>query len=107
MRNPHQPHRPVWSEGQWPYGPPPLPPAHLRKRPSRAKAWLTHGGTAFAALIAGALVAAVGICGSGEVEAGTDTGAAVPTPTATATGTAKAAPAPAVTRRSRPSLRRS
>lgn len=77
----------------WPYGPPPQPPAHLQRKPSRRKGWLTHGGAALAALVVG-----IGIGGSGEAEAGTDAAAAVPKPGPTVTRTVQAEPAPTVTR---------
>ncbi|MFD7445824.1 hypothetical protein [Streptomyces sp. NPDC059909] len=73
----------------WP-GVPPQPPA--QPKPSRRKAWLTHGAVGFVALILGAGM------GGGNAEAG-DSKAAAPAPTATVTATATpaAAPAPTVT----------
>ncbi|MFF4346335.1 hypothetical protein [Streptomyces sp. NPDC001530] len=82
---------------------PPFPPAGggqpamgqpMRPKPSRRKAWLTHGATAFVALMVG-----VGIGGDGD-SGGTD-GTAAPAPAVTVTKTAAAPgggePEPAVT----------
>ncbi|MFD4599880.1 hypothetical protein ACFWPQ_17870 [Streptomyces sp. NPDC058464] len=82
---------------------PPFPPAGggqpafghpARPAPSRRKAWLTHGATAFVALMIG-----VGIGGNGD-SGGTD-GSAAPAPAVTVTKTAAAPggdePEPAVT----------
>jgi hypothetical protein len=94
MSSPQRPHLPG---GQpWPYGPPPQPPAHLRNKPSRGKAWLTHGGAALAALVVGA---GIGSSSAGEAKAGVGPGPGVmaPRPAATVTETAQAAPAPTVT----------
>ncbi|MFI1048970.1 hypothetical protein ACH4U3_24795 [Streptomyces griseoruber] len=55
----------------------------MRPKPSRRKAWLTHGATAFVALVIGA-----GIGGDGDSD-GTD-GSAAPAPTVTVTKTATA-----------------
>jgi hypothetical protein len=69
---------------------PPFPPAGggqpatgepMRPKPSRRKAWLTHGATAFVALMVGA-----GIGGDGD-SGGTD-GSAAPAPAVTVTKTA-------------------
>jgi hypothetical protein len=66
----------------------------MRSKPSRRRAWLTHGATAFVALVIGA-----GIGGDGD-SGGTD-GSAAPAPTVTVTKTAAAPdggePEPAVT----------
>ncbi|WP_406725118.1 hypothetical protein WJ438_11265 [Streptomyces sp. GD-15H] len=73
--------------GQPPMGQP------MRPKPSRRKAWLTHGATAFVALMVGA-----GIGGDGD-SGGTDASAA-PAPAATVTETAApeaAEPKPAAT----------
>ncbi|MEV6378106.1 hypothetical protein AB0M31_01645 [Streptomyces sp. NPDC051773] len=65
----------------------------MRPKPSRRKAWLTHGATAFVALVIGAGI-------GGEDSGGTD-GSAAPAPTVTVTKTAAAPgggePEPAVT----------
>ncbi|MFK4146862.1 hypothetical protein [Streptomyces sp. NPDC004065] len=70
------------------------PMSPLPRKPSRRKAWLTHGATAFVALMVGA-----GIGGSGD-SGGTDSSAA-PAPAVTVTKTAAAThggkPEPAVT----------
>lgn len=83
-------------------GEPPFPPTGggqpafgqpMRPKPSRRKAWLTHGATAFVALVIGAGI-------GGEDSGGTD-GSAAPAPTVTVTKTAAAPgggePEPAVT----------
>ncbi|MFE9819190.1 hypothetical protein [Streptomyces sp. NPDC005773] len=91
-------------QGPAPYNTPqytaPLPPAPSPRKPSRAKAWVTHGAVAFVALLVG-----TGIGSSGEADADGKAGASAkpgPTVTATATATAretaKAAPAPTVTK---------
>ncbi|MDA4888398.1 hypothetical protein PFZ55_16025 [Streptomyces sp. MS2A] len=72
---------------------PGLPPTGAK--PSRRKAWLTHGATAFVALILGAAIG-----GSGEADGAAD--ASGPAPAVTVTETAPAekgadAPKPAVT----------
>ncbi|MFB7223084.1 hypothetical protein [Streptomyces sp. NPDC056227] len=74
--------------------PPPMPPAHppTMGKPSRRKAWLTHGATAFVALIFGAAIG-----GNGESD-DTTASSARPAPAVTVTKTADAAaPEPAAT----------
>jgi hypothetical protein len=73
----------------WGAAPSPVPPAYVpqppaAKKPSRGKAWLTHGATAFVALVLGAAIG-----GSGA--SGDTADSAPPAPTATATKTARAA----------------
>lgn len=91
-------------QGPGPYNTPqhtaPLPPVPSPRKPSRAKAWVTHGAVAFVALLIG-----TGIGSSGEADAdGKASASAKPGPTVTATATAtaretaKAAPAPTVTK---------
>lgn len=87
-------------QGPGPYDTPqfPVPPAPSPRKPSRAKAWVTHGAVAFVALLIG-----TGIGSSGEADADNKADAsAKPGPTVTATAkateTAKAAPAPTVTK---------
>lgn len=87
-------------QGPGPYNTPqhavPVPPVPSPRKPSRAKAWVTHGAVACVALLIGA-----GIGSSGEADADSRTGTSAkpgPTVTATATETAKAAPAPTVTK---------
>ncbi|MFK0100044.1 hypothetical protein [Streptomyces sp. NPDC091040] len=88
----HGPHRaPDPQPGGW-YGeavPPGLPP----RRPSPAKAWLTHGAAALVALFLG-----VGIGASGGSDPERTEAKANPGPTVTVTGAAKARPAPTVTK---------
>ncbi|MFE9538969.1 hypothetical protein [Streptomyces sp. NPDC006691] len=73
----------------WGTVPPPLQPPV--QKPSRRKAWLTHGATAFVALIFGAAIG-----GSGDSGSATDS--AWPAPAVTVTKTADAsAPKPAAT----------
>ncbi|WP_406423291.1 hypothetical protein OH809_06495 [Streptomyces sp. NBC_00873] len=84
-------------QGPGPYNTPqyvvPTPPVPLPRKPSRGKAWLTHGAVAFVALFIG-----TGIGSSGDADADTKAGAsAKPGPTVTATKTAEAGPAPTVT----------
>ncbi|WP_051745248.1 hypothetical protein [Streptomyces yerevanensis] len=75
----------------WGAVPPPLPPQPPVQKPSRRKAWLTHGATAFGALIFGAAIG-----GSGESGSAADS--TRPAPAVTVTKTADApAPEPAVT----------
>ncbi|WP_409470692.1 hypothetical protein [Streptomyces sp. HC307] len=70
---------------------PPRPPQAPTGKPSRRKAWLTHGVTALVALVIGAAT------GGGD-ESGSATDSARPTPAVTVTKTADApAPEPAVT----------
>ncbi|MEV8389805.1 MULTISPECIES: hypothetical protein [unclassified Streptomyces] len=75
---------------------PPVPPAFVPhppagKKPSRRKAWLTHGATAFVAMIFGAAI-------SGSGESGEAANSARPAPAVTVTKAADAAaPDPAVT----------
>lgn len=70
---------------------PPVPPQPPVQKPSRRKAWLTHGATAFIALIFGAAIG-----GNGESSSATDS--ARPAPAVTVTKTAGArAPKPAAT----------
>lgn len=74
--------------------PPPMPPARppTMGKPSRPKAWLTHGATAFVALIFGAAIG-----GNGESD-DTTASSARPAPAVTVTKTADAAaPEPAAT----------
>ncbi|MFF9512449.1 hypothetical protein ACF1BU_38255 [Streptomyces sp. NPDC014724] len=67
-----------------------LPP----RKPSRGKAWLTHGAVALVALLIG-----TGIGSSGEADADAKaSGSVKPGPTVTATETAKTRPAPTVTK---------
>ncbi|MFD3656413.1 hypothetical protein [Streptomyces sp. NPDC058620] len=87
-------------QGPGPYSAPqygvPAPPAPAPRKPSRGKAWLTHGAVAFVALLIG-----TGIGSSTEAEAGSQADATAkpgPTVTVTVTETAKAAPAPTVTK---------
>ncbi|WP_431968967.1 hypothetical protein [Actinacidiphila sp. bgisy160] len=88
----HQPQGAGRTTG-WGAIPPQFPPAQppIPRKPSRRKAWLTHGATALVALSFGA-----GIAGGGESD-GT-TASARPAPAVTVTKTADAAaPAPAAT----------
>ncbi|MET8331099.1 hypothetical protein [Streptomyces sp. NPDC005181] len=85
-------------QGPGPYNTPqhavPAPPVPLPHKPSRGKAWLTHGAVAFVALLIG-----TGIGSSGDADADNKAGAsAKPGPTVTATKTTEAGPAPTVTK---------
>ncbi|MDX3098035.1 hypothetical protein PV417_26415 [Streptomyces sp. ME19-03-3] len=82
---PPNPSAPHWAT-QYPTASPSAPqPSH---KPSRRKAWLTHGAVGVVALILGTAA------GGGGAEADSD---AVATPAVTVTATAKAAAAPAPT----------
>ncbi|WP_406499200.1 hypothetical protein OG936_31045 [Streptomyces sp. NBC_00846] len=85
-------------QGPSPYHAPqytvPVPPALPPRKPSRGKAWLTHGAVGLVALLIG-----TGIGSSGEADADAKaSGSAKPGPTVTVTETAKARPAPTVTK---------
>ncbi|MFC8537727.1 hypothetical protein ACFUJY_27980 [Streptomyces sp. NPDC057249] len=94
-----QSHGPRWASdpqpGGW-YGTA-VPPGPTSRRPSPAKAWLTHGAAAFVALLLGLGIGASGGSDPGKTDAKAD-GAAHPGPTVTVTGAAKARPAPTVTK---------
>ncbi|MBT2493001.1 hypothetical protein J7E96_31755 [Streptomyces sp. ISL-96] len=62
------PQHPGFGPSDTPHGGYPAPPAHPPYKPSRRKAWLTHGGVAVAALIVG-----TGIGSSGQAETETVT----------------------------------
>ncbi|WP_435285631.1 hypothetical protein [Streptomyces bacillaris] len=86
---PYGPNGPVQAAG-W-SAIPPRPPLPTTGKPSRRRAWLTHGATAFVALVIGAAMGGGG--GSGST-----TDSARPAPAATVTKTADApAPEPAAT----------
>ncbi|MFF4650889.1 hypothetical protein [Streptomyces sp. NPDC001380] len=74
--------------------PPPMPPVpaqpDLGNGASRRRAWMTHGATAFAALVVGAMIGG----GGGSTD---PAGSPRPAPAATVTETAAAAPVPAAT----------
>ncbi|MFD7917732.1 hypothetical protein ACFV3R_00590 [Streptomyces sp. NPDC059740] len=70
---------------------PPVPgPPPAGRKPSRRKAWLTHGATALVALLFGAAI-------GGGGESGAAAGSSSPAPAVTVTRTAAGEPEPAVT----------